>query len=116
MSATVKLNNGDFVGVLYSSNLNHAKEPREGYFQGGKLSVGGCVAGAHGMVGDIITLPYHHVGGDTWTMKKGDTVAILANSVHVTLGNNDRGVSDYEANGKMYRSILAAAMDITPAK
>lgn len=116
MNATMKLTNGDFVGVMYSSALHHAKEPREGYFQDGKLSVGGCVAGSAGMVGDIITLPYHHVGGDEWTMKHGDTVAILANGVHVTLGNNDRGVSDYEADGKTYRSILAAAMDITPAK
>ncbi len=105
----------DHVAVEYSSCGSHDRRPTEAVVVNGRLQVGGCIP-SPGMVGARLTLPWRGVGGDWWTMREGDAVAVLANGVEVGLGPQTGGVYALLAAGAEYPSVLAAALALTPAR
>ena len=113
---TATINNLDCVAIQYRGSLSHEFTVREAIKISGKLQIGGCLPSS-GMTGKILSQPYRNVGGDLWTMRDGDTVAVLADGTEVKLaaGSDQKNVKTYTANGTEYRTVIDAAISITPA-
>jgi hypothetical protein len=101
-----------FVAVEYSACSSHARQPAEGFVVGGRLQVGGCTP-SPGTVGRLLSRPYRITRNDYSTT--GDRAGVLADGTEVVMGEADRGVYSYAAGGRAYPSVMAAAMELTPA-
>ncbi len=114
--ATTQTKRPYHVGVMYTSCSSHDMVSREAFVSDGKMSVGGCLP-SPGMLGDILTLPYHLVGG-YYSRREGAVCAVLADGSEVKLGTAIGIGCTFDGvtvNGIRYDSVLDAAIKLTPA-
>lgn len=104
--AATGLSNGDCVGIRLAS---------------GRLAVGIVRDGLLGVDGGIgsdvrerLTLPWQRRGPELWLCRAGDTIAVLADGTEVKLHAQDRGVWSCVAGGRVFASVLDAAVALTP--
>lgn len=103
---------GHCVAVEYSSGASGPCRTVEGFVTGGRLQVGG-VAPSAGMVGRRLSRPYRVTRHDF--SRTGDPAAVLADGTEVLMGPREGGAYSYTAAGRTYPTILAAAVELTPA-
>ncbi len=109
-SAAEGLSDGDLIGVEASASLSGELTAHVGHVSNGRLVINGVL----GMrTGRRLTLPYRTHGGDFPSV--GELAAVLADGTEVRYGEMDGGCWRYVANGRTYPTVLAAAIELTPA-
>lgn len=104
----------DFVAVEFRGNISGDFAAHEAFVVDGLLTVSGCLPADSRMVGRQLSRPWRLVGGDDWTIPAGGIRAVLADGTEVIRLPNLTGMQTYSASGREFKSVMAAAMALTP--